>query len=123
MISTLSEPCLAQSTTFAPAAAEGFPAASSKQREVGLMGMQGADIMQMQQLEQRLQQESVAVKDLMNRINQSLTNTQWTGPAADRFKQEWSENFVKALNTLSEALGQNASAVRNRWQAFEAAAR
>lgn len=87
------------------------------------MGMQGADIMQMQQLEQRLQQESVAVKDLMNRINQSLTNTQWTGPAADRFKQEWSENFVKALNTLSEALGQNASAVRNRWQAFEAAAR
>ncbi len=87
------------------------------------MGMQGADIMQMQQLEQRLQQEGVAVKELMNRINSALSNTQWTGPAADRFKQEWSENFVKALNTLSEALGQNASAVRNRWQAFEAAAR
>jgi WXG100 family type VII secretion target len=87
------------------------------------MGMQGADIMQMQQLEQRLQQESGAVTELMNRIDQSLANVQWTGPAADRFKQEWSENFKKALTTLSEALGQNASAVRNRWQAFEAAAR
>ncbi len=87
------------------------------------MGMQGADIMQMQQLEQRLSQESQAVRELMSRIDQALSNTQWTGPAADRFKQEWSGNFVKALNTLSEALGQNASAVRNRWQAFEAAAR
>lgn len=87
------------------------------------MGMQGADIMQMQQLEQRLSQESTAVRELMSRIDQSLLNIQWTGPAADRFKQEWSDNFVKALTTLSEALGQNATAVRNRWQAFEAAAR
>ena len=87
------------------------------------MGMQGADIMQMQQLEQRLQQESQTVTELMGRIDQALSNVQWTGPAADRFKQEWSENFKKALTTLSDALGQNASAVRNRWQAFEAAAR
>jgi uncharacterized protein YukE len=90
--------------------------------EVG-MGMQGADIMQMQQLEQRLQQESGVVKELMMRINQALTNTQWTGPAADRFRQEWTDQFQKALTTLSDALGQNAAAVRNRWQAFEAAAR
>lgn len=87
------------------------------------MGMQGADIMQMQQLEQRLQQESAAVKELMQRIDQTLSNTQWTGPAAERFKQEWTGDFRKALTTLSDALGQNAATVRNRWQAFEAAAR
>ena len=87
------------------------------------MGMQGADIMQMQQLEQRLQQESGAVKELMQRINSALENTQWTGPAADRFRQEWAGQFQKALMTLSDALGQNAVAVRNRWQAFEAAGR
>lgn len=87
------------------------------------MGMQGADIASMQQLEQRLQQESAAVRDLMQRINGSLQNTQWTGPAADRFKQEWAGEFQKALTTLSDALAQNAVAVRNRWQAFEAAAR
>ena len=87
------------------------------------MGMQGADIMQMQQLEQRLRQESGAVNELMGRINSALTNTQWTGPAADRFKQEWNDQFVKALQTLSNALGQNADAVKGRWQAFEAAAR
>ncbi|MGH8999434.1 MAG: WXG100 family type VII secretion target [Acidimicrobiia bacterium] len=87
------------------------------------MGMQGADIMQMQDLERRLQSESGAVTELQTRINSALANTQWTGPAADRFRQEWESNFSKALRTLSEALGQNAAAVRNRWQAFEAAAR
>ena len=59
----------------------------------------------------------------MQRIDSALLNTQWTGPAADRFRQEWVEQFKKALMTLSDALGQNAAAVRNRWQAFEAAAR
>jgi uncharacterized protein YukE len=84
--------------------------------------MSGADIAQMQQLEQRLKQESSAVTELMNRIDQALVNTQWTGPAADRFRQEWSNDFRKALMTLSNALGENATAVQNRWRAFEAAA-
>jgi WXG100 family type VII secretion target len=87
------------------------------------MGMQGADIEQMKQLEQRLQNESGSVNELMQRITQTLGSTNWTGPAADRFKQEWNDQFSKALKTLSEALGQNAQAVRARWQAFEAAAR
>jgi uncharacterized protein YukE len=86
------------------------------------MGMSGADIAQMQQLEQRLKQESSAVTELMTRIDQALVNTQWTGPAADRFRQEWSNDFRKALMTLSNALGENATAVQNRWRAFEAAA-
>jgi uncharacterized protein YukE len=84
--------------------------------------MSGADIAQMQQLEQRLKQESSSVTELMNRIDQALANTQWTGPAADRFRQEWSNDFRKALMTLSNALGENATAVQNRWRAFEAAA-
>ncbi len=86
------------------------------------MGMSGADIAQMQQLEQRLKQESASVNELMQRIDQALANTQWTGPAADRFRQEWSNDFRKALMTLSNALGENATAVHNRWRAFEAAA-
>ena len=86
------------------------------------MGMSGADIAQMQQLEQRLKQEGATVNELMQRIDQSLSNTQWTGPAADRFRQEWSNDFRKALMTLSNALGENATAVQNRWRAFEAAA-
>ena len=86
------------------------------------MGMSGADIAQMQQLEQRLKQESSSVTELMQRIDQALANTQWTGPAAERFRQEWSNDFRKALMTLSNALGENATAVQNRWRAFEAAA-
>lgn len=86
------------------------------------MGMTGADIAQMEQLERTLSQESQAVKELQQRIHNTLMSTNWTGPAADRFKQEWSENFSKALNTLSDALGQNAAAVKNRTEAFRAAA-
>lgn len=86
------------------------------------MGMSGADIAQMQQLEQRLKQEGGAVTELMQRIDQALANTQWTGPAADRFRQEWTNDFRKALMTLSNALGENATAIQNRWRAFEAAA-
>jgi uncharacterized protein YukE len=86
------------------------------------MGMQGADIIQMQALERRLREESGAVIELQSRIDRALLDTTWTGPAADRFRQEWADNFSKALRTLSEALGQNATAVQNRWQAFQAAA-
>jgi uncharacterized protein YukE len=86
------------------------------------MGMSGADIAQMQTLEGRLKQESAAVTELMQRIDQALSNTQWTGPAAERFRQEWTNDFRKALMTLSNALGENATAVQNRWRAFQAAA-
>jgi uncharacterized protein YukE len=84
--------------------------------------MSGADIAQMQTLEGRLKQESAAVTELMQRIDQALSNTQWTGPAAERFRQEWTNDFRKALMTLSNALGENATAVQNRWRAFQAAA-
>lgn len=86
------------------------------------MGMTGADIAQMEQLERTLSQESGAVKELQTRITNTLNSTNWTGPAAERFKQEWNENFSRALNTLSDALGQNAAAVKNRTEAFRAAA-
>lgn len=86
------------------------------------MGMTGADIAQMEQLERTLSQEAQNVAELQKRITNTLGATTWTGPAAERFKQEWAENFAKALTTLSNALGQNAAAVKNRTEAFRAAA-
>lgn len=87
------------------------------------MGMMGADLAQMQQLETTLQQESVNVQELMQRITRTLANTTWTGPAADRFKQEWNDQFARALKTLAEALDQNSKAVQGRRLAFEAASK
>lgn len=85
------------------------------------MGMRGADIQQMQQLEQRFSQESAAVQDLVRRLDTTLAGTQWTGPAADRFRQEWDQQFKRALGALTEALNQNSVAVRNQWQGIAAA--
>jgi uncharacterized protein YukE len=84
-------------------------------------GAVGANIPQMQALEQRMQQESVAVQELMSRIDNALRSTVWEGAAAVRFREEWDTQFKKALTTLSQALDQNAVSVRNTWQAIQTA--
>jgi uncharacterized protein YukE len=84
-------------------------------------GAVGANIPQMQALEQRMQQESAAVQELMTRIESTLRGTVWEGAAATRFREEWDTQFKKALTTLSQALEQNAVAVRNTWQAIQTA--
>jgi uncharacterized protein YukE len=84
-------------------------------------GAVGANIPQMQALEQRMQQESAAVQELMTRIDNSLRDTVWEGAAAARFREEWNTQFRKALTTLAQALEQNAVSVRNSWQAIQTA--
>jgi uncharacterized protein YukE len=84
-------------------------------------GAVGANIPQMQALEQRMQQESVAVQELMQRIDNALRSTVWEGAHAIRFREEWDTQFKKALTALSQALDQNAVSVRNTWQAIQTA--
>ncbi|MGH9283826.1 MAG: hypothetical protein ACRD0S_12930 [Acidimicrobiales bacterium] len=76
---------------------------------------------QMQTLEQQFTSDAQAVGELQRRISAALPNTAWTGPAADRFCNEWNGSFVSALSRLQEALGENASVVRNRRQAIQTA--
>lgn len=83
--------------------------------------MVGGSLEQMQVLEHELSSDAQAVGDLQRRITAAITNTTWSGPAADRFRQEWSGTFVGALARLQEALQENAGVVRNRRQAIQAA--
>jgi uncharacterized protein YukE len=57
----------------------------------------------------------------MSRLHTALHGTQWTGPAAERFKQEWDQQFRPALNALTNALNENSAAIRNQWQGIAAA--
>ncbi|HET7486381.1 MAG TPA: WXG100 family type VII secretion target [Acidimicrobiales bacterium] len=83
--------------------------------------MVGASLEQMQGLEQQFTADGQAVGDLQRRISAAVGNTTWTGPAADRFRSEWNTTFVPALSRLQEALQENASVVRNRRSAIQAA--
>ena len=83
--------------------------------------MVGGNLEQLQVLEQHFTTESQAVADLQRRITSTLASTTWTGPAADRFRSEWSGSFVPALTRLQQALVENAAVVRSRKQAIEVA--
>jgi uncharacterized protein YukE len=85
------------------------------------MTMVGGNLEQLRMLEHQFTADAETVGDLQRRVTATLTNTTWTGPAADRFRQEWNGNFVGALTRLQEALADNAAVVRSRTQAIQQA--
>ena len=58
------------------------------------------------------------VEELRSAVSGILANTAWTGPAADRFRNEWETTFTSALTQLRGALADNAQVVRNRREAI-----
>ena len=86
-----------------------------------MSNMVGASLEQMQSLDRQFTADAQAVGELQRRISGALGNTAWTGPAADRFRNEWNGTFVSALTRLQEALTENATVVRNRREAIQTA--
>lgn len=86
-----------------------------------MSNMVGGSLEQMQGLEQQFTTDSQTVGELQRRISSVVSNTTWTGPAAERFRSEWNGTFVSALSRLQEALNENAMVVRNRRQAIQTA--
>ena len=83
--------------------------------------MVGANLEQLQALEQRFQSDGQVVNELHQRLTAMLHDTAWTGPAADRFRELWNQEFSRALVRLQEALRENADVVRSRRQAIHTA--
>ena len=83
--------------------------------------MVGGDLEQLVVLEQQFRNDSQAVAELRARITSVLASTAWTGPAAERFRQEWNGSFSTSLANLSGALQDNAGLVASRRQAIASA--
>jgi uncharacterized protein YukE len=79
----------------------------------------GGDIEQLTGLEQTFTRESEAVQNLRSTISSTLDSTNWRGPAAQRFREQWNGEFSSALARLAEALTQNATYVRETHAAFQ----
>lgn len=86
-----------------------------------MTSMRGADLEQMTTLNRRFADEATAVEALQARINQAISTTTWTGPAAEQFRERWASEFVPALGRLREALSENAVVIAQRRGAIEAA--
>ena len=86
-----------------------------------MSGMMGSDLAQLDVLRKTFGDQVQAVEGLRAAVDGALGSTQWTGPAADRFRNEWGGSFVPGLRRLQEALTENASIVANRREAIQTA--
>jgi hypothetical protein len=85
------------------------------------MAVYAGDLAQLEGLSSQFIREIDAVDGLQSRISGALEGTAWTGPAAERFRTQWSQDFVPALLRLKEALSESASVVTDRRKAIEMA--
>lgn len=85
------------------------------------MSLVGGNLEQLDGLERSFRSEAQNVGQLVVRITATLNGTTWLGPAAQRFKNEWSQNFSRSLQQLQQAIEEQAAYVANRRQAIATA--
>jgi WXG100 family type VII secretion target len=84
------------------------------------MAVVGAELTQLDQLTRTFGEQAGQVGSIRSRIDNVLSSTTWTGPAAERFRADWSQ-FAPTLARLSGSLTEAGSAVRRRREAIAAA--
>jgi Proteins of 100 residues with WXG len=68
------------------------------------MAIWGADIAQLKNLGSKLQAGSNEIENQRNTLNKVLEATDWKGPDADKFRNEWRGQHMTALNKVAQAL-------------------
>lgn len=86
-----------------------------------MSGMMGGNLGQLEVLRKTFNDQVLAVDGLRGAVDGALGSTEWTGPAADRFRSEWASSFVPALRRLQDALTENAAVVASRRDAIQSA--
>ena len=77
------------------------------------MAIWGADVAQLKTLGSKLQAGSQEIENQKSMLTKVLAATQWLGPDADKFRNEWNGEHMAALTRVSQAL-QQASQQANR---------
>lgn len=85
------------------------------------MAKVGGELQQMEQLKKTFMDNVQRAQELQNQIDGRLNDTYWEGPAAERFKAAWNNEFKSALGKLREALTEAANEVDRRRKAIEQA--
>jgi WXG100 family type VII secretion target len=78
----------------------------------------GGEIEQLAQLKTSFDRQAQAVDQVAATIRADLGNTVWEGPAAERFRAQWSSEFEPALRKLQAALSESGVEVSRRRDAL-----
>jgi WXG100 family type VII secretion target len=68
------------------------------------MAVWGLDVQQVRQLSKQLTNQAETIQSTLNTLTSSLQGTQWTGPDAEKFRNEWSTSHTSALKNVINAL-------------------
>jgi hypothetical protein len=68
------------------------------------MAIWGADIAQLKTLGTKLQAGSTEIDKQKSLLTKVLAGTDWKGPDADKFRDEWNGQHVSSLAKVSQAL-------------------
>lgn len=68
-----------------------------------MSGMYGADPEQLAALGRTLRRQIEGIEAITSAVSSALGGTLWTGPARDRFEQDWNQSFRGALGKLTQA--------------------
>lgn len=79
----------------------------------------GLDVQQVRDLATNLDREADAIDQTLSRLTGILNNTQWTGPDATQFRNDWQGNHSNALRKVGAALREVAQAARANANAQE----
>lgn len=79
------------------------------------------DTAQMDTLYATFLNASEEINTLVGTLNGPVTSTTWTGPAADRFRMQWVDEFAPMLVRLKQSLETNGTIVQQRRAALEQA--
>jgi WXG100 family type VII secretion target len=82
------------------------------------MAQFGADLEQLAMLRATLQQQSQVIEQLTTAVRNQLAGTHWDGPAAERFRGEWSSEYEPSLRRLQAALHEAGAEVGRRREAM-----
>ena len=68
------------------------------------MAVWGLDVQQVRQLSSQLNRQAEAIQQALSTLTSALQGTQWSGPDAEKFRNEWSSSHTSALKSVINAL-------------------
>ncbi|MDR0960809.1 MAG: hypothetical protein LBM23_10810 [Propionibacteriaceae bacterium] len=72
----------------------------------------GMNIEEVRRTAGSMEQAAQKITDVVTRLNAALQSTEWRGPDADRFREEWNSQHAPAIRAVADDVRSSASEVR-----------
>jgi uncharacterized protein YukE len=92
-------------------------------KEQKMSGIVGAELGQLDDLQKILAGTNEDFEQIISKIGSQIAATWWNGPAADRFKDAWIQEYESSLLKIQAAIVEASNEVRLRYDAIDAATR